>query len=226
MKAKILIISGLAVLLVATLLAFGYGFATAQAVPAAPTPQPPGVPYLVEWQKGPHSQAEAEAFKHWDADGEIPTSCATCHSTTGYQDFLGADGSEAGKVDKAQPIGQVVTCEACHNPTATALSAVTFPSGVEITGLGGEARCMVCHQGRESKVSVDKKLETYKATDPSVADKVPAPVKNIDGTESPMGFTNIHYKAAAASLYGGQVMGGYQYDGKSYDFKNAHVEHC
>ena len=40
---------------------------------------------------------------------------------------------------------------------------------------------MVCHQGRESKVSVDKKLETYKATDPAVADKVPAPVKNADG---------------------------------------------
>ena len=44
------------------------------------------------------------------------------------------------------------------------------------------------------------------------------------GNDAPMGFTNIHYKAAAATIYGSQAMGGYQYDGKSYDFKNQHVE--
>jgi hypothetical protein len=71
---------------------------------------------------------------------------------------------------------------------------------------------------------VDKKLEDYKATDPAAADKVPAPIKNAQGVDTPMGFTNIHYKAAAATLYGGQAMGGYQYDGKMYDFKNAHVD--
>ena len=222
MKGKYLIMSGVAVLLLAAILAFGYGMAiAAQANPPAPTPQPPGVPYLSDWQQGPHSQADAEAFKHWDADGEIPTSCAKCHSTTGFQDFLGADGSEAGSVDEAQPIGQVVTCEACHNSAAASLTEVAFPSGVTVTGLGPEARCMECHQGRESKVSVDKKLEDYKATDP---DKVPAPIKNADGQDVPMGFTNIHYRAAAASLYGSVVMGGYQYDGKSYDAKNQHVD--
>lgn len=221
MKAKMLIIGGFAVLMVAAMLVFAFGYATAQNNPPAPVPSGAGVPYLAEWTAGPHSQADKEAFKHWDADGEIPTSCATCHSTTGYQDFLGADGSEAGKVDKAAPIGQVVTCEACHNPTASALTSVTFPSGVVVSGLGGEARCMVCHQGRESKVSVDKKIEDFAATDP---DAVPAAKKNADGSESKMGFSNIHYKAAAASLYGGQAMGGYQYDGKSYDYKNAHVE--
>jgi hypothetical protein len=224
MKEKYLIISGFLVLVIAGILAFGYGMATAaQAEPPAPVPQGPGVPYLDEWEEGPHSQAEKEAFVHWDADGEIPANCATCHSTTGYQDFLGADGSEAGKVDKAQPTGQVITCDACHNPTASTLDTVTFPSGVVITGLGGEARCMVCHQGRESKVSVDEKIEQFKATDP---DEVPAKIKNADGSESAMGFSNIHYKAAAATLYGGQVMGGYQYDGKSYDFKNSHVENA
>ncbi len=38
------------------------------------------------------------------------------------------------------------------------------------------------------------------------------------------GFINIHYFPAAATLYGGQVMGGYQYEGKAYDFKNDHAE--
>lgn len=221
MKAKILIVGGFAVLVLAALLAFGYGFAAAQETPVAPTPQPPGVPYLEAWEKGPHSQAEKEAFVHWDEDDpkEVPANCAQCHTTTGYQEYVAT-----GAVEKGQPTGQVITCEACHSPAAVALDKVTFPSGVEITGLGGEARCMVCHQGRESMVSVDKKLEDYKAADPAAADKVPAPIKNAAGTDAPMGFTNIHYKAAAATLYGSQVMGGYQYAGKTYDFKNAHVE--
>lgn len=216
MKPKYLIISGIVVLAVAALVFFGYGLATAQTVPAAPTPQPPGVPYLEEWEKGPHSQAEMEAFVHWDEDDpkEVPNNCAQCHTTTGYIEFV-----ETGAVAKGQPTGQVITCDACHNPAASVLSEVTFPSGVVISGLGGEARCMVCHQGRESKVSVDKKLEEYKASDPAAADKVPAPVN-----DRPMGFSNIHYKAAAATLYGGQAMSGYQYDGKIYDFKNSHVE--
>jgi len=223
MKAKILIVGGLAILVVAAMLAFGYGWAIAQSNPPAPTPQPPGVPNLDLWQNGPHAKADAEAFTHWnDADPkEIPVGCAKCHSTTGFQDFVGADGSEAGKVDKAQPIGQVITCEACHNDAAEALTAVTFPSGVEITGLGPEARCMTCHQGVASMKTVDARLELLKATDP---DKVPAPVKDAQGNDQKLGFINVHYRAAAASLYGGDVMGGYQYDGKSYDAKNQHVD--
>jgi hypothetical protein len=221
MKAKMLIVGGIAVLIVAALLAFGYGWAVAQTVPATPTGT--AIPNLDGWEAGPHSQADAEAFTHWnDADPkEVPATCAKCHTTTGYQDYLGADGSEAGKVDKAQPIGQVVTCEACHNAAADSLSAVTFPSGVEVTGLGSEARCMVCHQGNASMKSVNDRLELLKATDP---DKTPAPVKDAQGNEQALGFINIHYRAAAASLYGSVAMGGYQYDGKSYDAKNQHTE--
>lgn len=219
MKAKILIVGGLAVLLVAAVLAFGYGWATAQSTGQTPTGT--AIPNLAEWEAGPHSKADAEAFTHWnDADPkEIPVTCAKCHSTTGYQDYLGEDGSEAGKVDKAQPVGQVITCEACHNASAEALTAVTFPSGVEVTGLGPEARCMVCHQGNASMKSITDRLELLKATDP---DKVPAPVKDAQGNEQKLGFINVHYRAAAASLYGGDVMGGYQYEGKSYDAKNQH----
>ena len=46
----------------------------------------------------------------------VPATCAKCHSSGGYQDFLGVDGSEAGKVDKAPALNTVIDCVACHNP--------------------------------------------------------------------------------------------------------------
>ena len=191
------------------------------AVPA-PTEEPVKVPNVDAWKGSGHADVAAEAFVHWDAEKEVPTSCAKCHSTAGYQDFVGADGSEAGKVDKAVavPPNPGIQCEACHNDAANAMTSVKFPSGVEITGLGPEARCMQCHQGRESKVSLDKMFETLKVEDP---DAQYAPVVS-DGVTTTLGFRNIHYFAAAATLYGSMVHGGYEYAGKTYDAKNAHTE--
>ena len=188
--------------------------------PAPPTPQPcpaavvKEVPFQEQWVASPHNDAKAEAFNHWnEADPkEVPTSCATCHSTTGYQDFLGADGSPAGVVDKAAPIGTTIQCVACHNAATATLSSVTFPSGAVISGLGREARCMVCHQGRASAVQVDETIEKAGLT------------ADLDKASPDLGFINIHYFAAAASLYGGETKGGYQYAGKSYDAKFRHVE--
>jgi hypothetical protein len=179
-------------------------------------------PNIDEWKTSAHADVKSEAFVHWDAEGEVPTSCAKCHSTAGYEDFLGADGSEAGKVDKAVtvPPNPGIQCQACHNEAANAMSSVKFPSGVEITGLGPEARCMQCHQGRESKVSLDKVFETLKVDDP---DKTYAPVVN-NGVTTTLGFRNIHYFPAAATLYGTLAKGGYEYDGKTYDAKNTHTE--
>jgi len=69
-------------------------------------------PYLAEiyhqWAGSAHADASAEAFVHWDSEGAIPESCARCHSTPGYIDYVGGDGSEAGVVDKAAPIGTVL----------------------------------------------------------------------------------------------------------------------
>jgi hypothetical protein len=80
------------------------------------------VPFEEQWVGSPHNDAEAEAFVHWNEDdpAEVPTSCAKCHSTPGYQDFLGVDGSAAGTVDQAAPVGTTIQCVACHNAvTAT-----------------------------------------------------------------------------------------------------------
>jgi hypothetical protein len=165
------------------------------------------------WNTSAHADKTAEAFKHWD-DADPPavsTSCAKCHSSTGYQDFLGADGSAAGTVDKAPAVGTVVDCIACHNMATTTLSSVTFPSGAQVTNLGSEARCMICHQGRESEASVDAAIK--KSADPN----------KPDDASTTLGFINVHYAAAGATLYAGLAAGGYQYDGKSYDVKFAHV---
>ncbi|MBM2847554.1 MAG: cytochrome c family protein, partial [Anaerolineales bacterium] len=190
-----------------------------------------GIPYEELWKGSAHNAVDTEPFRHWDgADpAEVPTACARCHTTAGYQDYLGADGSEALKVDKAVPAAesQGIQCVACHNPVTTfQLTSVAFPgkddegNTIVISGLGDAARCMVCHQGRESKASVDAQIEQFKVTD---VDAVVAPIKNDQGQDVRFGFRNIHYFAAAATLYGTYVKGGYEYEGKLYDAKHDHV---
>jgi hypothetical protein len=173
----------------------------------------PVIPFADEWISSPHNDKEAEAFNHWNEDDppEIPTDCAKCHSTPGYIDFLGADGSEANVVDAPAPIGTTVQCEACHNDVTLTKTSVIFPSGIEIANLGDEARCMECHQGRASTVSVDNRIADAGLTE------------DVDTVSEDMGFTNIHYYAAAATQYGTLVKGGYEYGGKSYDGRFDHV---
>ena len=172
------------------------------------------VPFEDEWAASPHADAEAEAFVHWDEDdpAEVPTSCAKCHSTPGYLDYVGADGTEVNVVDNPAPIGTVITCEACHNDATIDMTSVIMPSGIELTDLGPEARCMQCHQGRESRVSVDGRIEEVGLTE------------SVDEVSPDLGFANIHYRAAAATQYGTMAMGGYEYDGKTYDSRYDHVE--
>jgi hypothetical protein len=169
------------------------------------------VPFLDAWAGSGHADAAAEAFVHWDEDdpAEVPVECAKCHSTPGHLDFLGLDGSEAGVVDVAAPIGTTVECVACHNDVNLTKTSVVMPSGLELTGLGDESRCMECHQGRHSTVSVNEALAEVGVEDDTVSED--------------LGFLNIHYYAAAASKYGTLAKGGYEYDGKSYDGNFGHV---
>ncbi len=157
------------------------------------------VPFESDWSGSGHADKTAEAFVNWNEDdpAEVPTSCAKCHSNPGYLDFIGADGSPAGGGDNAGPIGRTVSRETCHNSVTVSMSSVTFPSGIEITGLGPESRCMQCHQGRASSVTVNDKI-----TAAALADE--------DTVSADLGFTNIHYFAAAATLYGTAAKGGYE----------------
>ena len=172
-------------------------------------------PFLAEfynmWVNSPHHDLQSAPFTHWDAEGEIPVDCARCHSTAGYRDYLGVDGTDSGTVENPSPTGSGVTCDACHNSVASNLTTVEFPSGTVITDDGGSARCMVCHQGRASMQTVDLAIANAGLTDDP-------------NTPSPdLGFINIHYYAAAATLYGSEAQGGYQYAGLRYQMKNQHV---
>jgi hypothetical protein len=178
-----------------------------------PTPVVADVPYQQAWVGSAHADATAQAFRHWDTASpkEVPTSCARCHTPTGYMDYLGADGSAVGVVDKAQPVSNGITCIACHNDAAVALDSVTFPSGVTVNNLGPQARCMVCHQGRASGASIDQAIATNALTD------------TLDTVSDKLTFVNIHYFAAAATRLGSVVAGGYQYAGQTYDGEFLHA---
>jgi len=71
------------------------------------------------------------------------------------------------------------------------------------TDLGDESRCMECHQGRESTISVTEAISQAGVTDD-------------DAVSEDLGFRNIHYFAAAATKYGTLAKGGFEYDGKTY----------
>ena len=171
------------------------------------------VPFLNEWMNSPHNDVASEAFNHWNEEdpAEVPTDCAKCHSTPGYIDFVGADGSTVNMVDVPAPLGTTVECEACHNSATIVKTSVIFPSGIEIGNLGDESRCMECHQGRASTVSVDQRIADAGLTE------------DLDTVSEDMGFTNIHYYAAAATQYGTLAKGGYEYAGLAYDARFDHV---
>jgi hypothetical protein len=213
---KLLVLIGGGMLAATLLVACG-----TKATQTSETPVPPQptlqVPFADAFLGSAHADAKAEAFNHWNADSPavVPADCARCHTSAGFQDFA-ANGKAA---DVPAPAG-TFSCTTCHNPAAMALTTVTFPSGKKIENLGPEARCMQCHQGRESKVSVDKKISDFSITD---MDAVVKPMTDAAGKTSSFGFINVHYFAAGATLYGSQAEMGYEYDGKTYDPKFRHV---
>lgn len=169
------------------------------------------VPYYDRWTMSAHADGTSPAFNNWNAQGSVPTTCARCHSSEGFVDYLGGDGSTPGVVDKPAPTKSVIRCVTCHNPAADALSSVTFPSGVTVDGLGGEARCMTCHQGRSSGPAVDAAITAAAPAD-------------ADTPSAALNFQNIHFFPAAATLYAGRAQGGYQYAGQVYDVRFRHVD--
>jgi hypothetical protein len=174
-----------------------------------------------QWHVSGHSDSTAEAFRHWDGDGEVSASCARCHTSSGFIDYI-ADGS----TDAPGPLGETVSCMACHNDTNLfadpstryadlvnnpELLAVNFPSGA--TGDLGDASnlCMTCHQGRESGVSVD-------TNSPNSVVQSPVDYDSFN-------FINRHYYAAAAIMFGSDVTASYEYAGQTYAGVNTFAGH-
>lgn len=162
-----------------------------------------------KWESSGHADASSRSFTNWDeADPPlVPPTCAKCHSMYGYLDFLGADGSTVGQVDRPANIGSVIYCNTCHNSAAHALTTVKFPSGIEIAAADGAVNCMQCHQGRTSTTTVAQAIAGH----------------GLDTVTEGLGFINVHYAIAAATQLGGEVQGGYQYPGKTYVGRFEHV---
>jgi hypothetical protein len=146
-----------------------------------------------------HFAGSEEAFRHWDAEGRVPGSCAKCHTAGGIPQLLAE-----GVTISSQP-SNGFQCTTCHNDlqefTRHEFAEIRFPSGAMIdSGDADTNLCMNCHQGRESTVSVNR----------LIGDLEP------DATSESLRFLNIHYFAAGATRYGTEAKGAYEYDGKEY----------
>lgn len=159
------------------------------------------------WLGSGHADAQSLSFTYWHDTGEIPVNCALCHSGDGFREFYGLDGSPPGSISHPVPTGGVVDCATCHDDGAMALAAVTFPSGAVLMDPGPNGTCLTCHQGRQSGASVERAISGMddNAVNPELA------------------FINIHYANAAATLYGHETGGGYEYPGRDYMGRFEHV---
>jgi hypothetical protein len=198
--------------------------AVAATIDLTATKKSPAMPFLADWQKAGHSDVKAVAFNYWAASGSVPADCAKCHTSEGYREFL-----SSGKIEKPIPNGgSLIDCVACHNAGTVDKTSVKFPSGVTLKNLGAEARCMECHQGRESTVSVNNVISNTFKLKEADDDTVVKPLITTDAAgktvTTTFGFRNIHYFAAAATQYGTLAKGGYEYKGQAYDGKFRHPE--
>jgi hypothetical protein len=148
-----------------------------------------------------HFDGSSMAFRDWDEEGSVPSTCSKCHSAEGLPYLL-----ENGRIDKNMAISNGFLCSTCHTspPDTRFAGPVTFPSG-DIKDLGDASNlCLNCHQGRAAKRTVDTAI----AAGPG-----------------PYSFTNIHYYPAAASFFGSEVHGGYEFAGKTYNGRNVFTNH-
>lgn len=164
-----------------------------------------------QWATSAHANVEARAFSRWnDSDpSEIPQNCAKCHSTPGYLDFHGANGTPAGEVTQAAPVGTTVECDACHSEITQEKTGVMMPSGLFLEHQGDNANCMECHQGRAAGNEVDEALSGIDASDDTVNTEISAP--------------SIHNSPAGPLLYGAVTTGGFEYPGKEYAGRYDHT---
>lgn len=194
--ARVLVLAGLAGLAV-----------SAAAMPVAAQQSAPEISIVEQWLGSGHGNAASPSFTHWDAEGVIPANCALCHSGPAFREFYGLDGSPGGEIAHPVPIGGVVDCATCHEDGVEDIPAVRFPSGIEIERPGSAATCLTCHQGRQSGLRVVAVTE-------GLAD---------DTVDPGLAFINVHYGVAAATLFGADVHGAYQYPGRDYMGRFAHV---
>lgn len=159
------------------------------------------------WAKSAHADAKAEAFTHWNDEEAVPPQCAICHAGTGFRSYYGLDGSLAGQISEPVATGGVIDCDTCHTKGASEITQVLFPSGITLEAMVSNGTCFTCHQGRQSGAGIAKAIDGL----------------DSDTVDPNITFLNPHYAAAAATLMGSEAGGAYEYPGKNYRMRFAHV---
>jgi hypothetical protein len=156
-----------------------------------------------------HADKESPAFTHWDNDVPpvISSMCAKCHSTAGFLEFLGEDGSRPGSVFQDVSVGNVITCSVCHNLSAHTIDQVIFHSGAQFNPFGSEATCLTCHQTRQSGIGLQLALVRL----------------DSDLISPELNFISPHYNFAASTQLGGLAGSGFEYPDREYAGYFAHA---
>ena len=160
----------------------------------------------LEFWKG-HFNRSAEAFHDWDKEKEIPAVCTRCHGANNVPEYL-----KEGKTSAAPHVKNGFACTNCHADMLTyarhVVPKVNFASGISVdTGNNDANLCMTCHQGRESTASVNKAIAGLP----------------LDKPEPKLNFVHVHYYPAGATIYGTEAKVAYEYEGKSYVGRFAHM---
>ena len=160
----------------------------------------------VEFWRG-HFNRSGGAFHDWDKEKEVPAACARCHGANSVPEYL-----KEGKTTATQHVKNGFACTNCHADMVTyerhKVAKVTFASGINVdTGKNDANLCMTCHQGRESTASVNKAIAG----------------KDMDKPDPAINFVHVHYYPAGATVYGTEAKVAYEYAGKSYAGRFAHM---
>ena len=165
-----------------------------------------------DWASSGHGHISADPWRYWDPDGAVysdPAGCAKCHGASAGPDTGFLQYAATGANADAAPLPLGLDCVGCHGDpfnvgtifalpgTYPELEPVLFPSGDTATYNNASNLCMTCHQGRESGASVDDAMPNMEVQAPTDYDS--------------FGIVQIHYFAAAATLFGSDVAGGYEY---------------
>jgi hypothetical protein len=160
----------------------------------------------LEFWKG-HFDRGSQPFHDWDKEKEIPAVCARCHGANSLPEYL-----KEGKNTPAPHVKNGFACTNCHADLLTYarhnVPEVTFPSGVTVdSGNNDSNLCMTCHQGRESTASVNKAIAGLA----------------LDTPDPKLNFLHVHYYPAGATMYGTEAKVAYEYEGKKYVGRFAHM---
>ena len=170
------------------------------------------IPYYDKWTMSAHADATALAFNNWNQQGSVPVECARCHSSEGFIDYLGGDGSAPGQVDKPAPVQSVIRCADLSQPGRGRADVGDLPVGR--------------HHRRPRRRGAlhDLPPGPRRRARPSTPPSPKAAPADDDQVSAALNFQNIHYFPAAATLFAGRAKGGYQYAGQVYDVRFRHVD--